>query len=287
MSIGAILAAASGGGASGGAIDLACQLARRFEAHLEGFHVLPDARTIFAEAGDIANPGSAALVESLMAEAVVTAAKAHAQFDEIVARHGIGHAELPQFAAHRPSAVWREETGSAARLVAGRGRFFDLVVLGRSERVVHQPHSNTVEATLVHSGRPLLLAPAEPPSGLGYIVAVAWDGSLQAVRGLAAALPFLERANAVSLITAGAAAAEHGRDAMDYLGWHGVFAEHRRIATASGRQIGASLFAAAAEAGADLLVMGGYGHMPWREALFGGATRAAVATMPLPLLLMH
>ncbi len=288
MSIRTILAAVSGGGATGGASDLGCRLARRFDAHLEGFHVLPDAATVIAATGEgIASPASAALVESMMAEAEAKAAQARGSFNETVARHRIARGVPPPAAAPRPTAGWCEETGDAARLVAERARFFDLVVLGRSDRVVDEPHSDTVEETLMRSGRPVLLAPAEPPGDIGRIVAVAWNGSPQAVHAMAAALPFLRAATTVLLITAGDADAAGGTAAVEYLAWHGVDARHRQIAGSSGRRAGRVLLDAAGGAGADLLVMGAYGHPPWREQLFGGATRGAVATMSLALLLMH
>jgi nucleotide-binding universal stress UspA family protein len=288
MTIRTILAAASGGSASNGALDLACQLARRCEAHLEGFHAMPDAGSVLAAMGDgIGAPAPVGLIDTVLAEAASTAARARALFDEAIARHGIAPGATAPLALHRPSASWREETGSAPPLVARRARFFDLAVLGRSDRVVNEPHSDTIEETVLRSGRPVLLAPSQPPSGIGYVIAVAWDGSPPAVRSLAAALPLLRQASAVTLITAGDIEPSDAQAAIDHLAWHEVNAEHRAIAGGSARQIGAALIGAAREAGADLLVMGGYGHPPWREMLFGGATRTAVATMPLPLLLMH
>src|SRR5271163_2806627 len=97
MSIRTILAAASGGAAAAGAIDLACQLARRFEAHLEGFHVLPDPDAVFAATGEgIGGPGSVERVESVMVEAAAKAARTRALFDDIVDRHGIAPGGVPQ-----------------------------------------------------------------------------------------------------------------------------------------------------------------------------------------------
>jgi nucleotide-binding universal stress UspA family protein len=290
MAIRTILAAAGGGTATLGAIDLGCRLAGRFAAHLEGFHVRPDPRAMLAAAGeDIVTPPSAALIAGAIEEAAAAAARTRALFDDTVGRHGIAHLGVPQPRARGPSALWREATGSAPSLIAGRGRFFDLVVLGRSARVLHEPYSETIERTLLGSGRPVLLAPAEPPCGIGHRVAVAWNGSPEAVRALAAALPFLEKAEAVSLLVAGGEgeAADDGRAAADYLAWHGVAAERRPLAAGAGRRAGPLLIAAAAAAGADLLVMGAYGRKPWREELFGGATRGALAAMRLPLLLMH
>jgi nucleotide-binding universal stress UspA family protein len=288
MSIRTILAAASGGAATTGALDLACQLARRFEAHLEGFHVLPDPPALFAAAGEgFGNPAASGLVESMMEEAIARASQVRALFNDIIGRHGIAHCGAPQLVVRGPSACWHEAAGNAPGLVAHHGRFYDLIVLGRSDRVVHEPHSDTIEAVLTRSGRPVLLAPETPPSGIGYVIAVAWNGSPEGVRALTAALPFLEKASVVSLITAGDADAVGSRKAIDYLAWHGVNVEHRKVAAGSSRQIGRILLEAAQDAGADLLAMGAFGHMPWRELLFGGATRTALAAMPLPLLLMH
>ncbi len=287
MTIRTILAAASGGDATTGTIDLACQLARRFQAHFEALHVMPDRRAVFAATGEGLAPASVGLVETLMDEITAKAAQTRAVFDDITERHGIMPGTAPQLATTGPSASWREATGDAATLVARHGRFFDLIVLGRSERVVQEPHSDTIERALTLSGRPVLLAPPRPPSGIGYVVAVAWNGSPQAVRALSAALPFLKTANAVSIITAGEEDAGGSLYAIEYLAWHGIAAEHRNVKGGSGRQIGKILLGAAQATGADMLVMGGYGQAPWREQLLGGATRAALASATLPLLMMH
>jgi len=289
MSIRTILAAASGGSATAGAIDLACQLARRFEAHLEGFHVLPDPTAVFAAAGvGMGAPVSVGLVETAMAQAVTQAAETRALFEDIIRQHRIRHCVVPQLAPYRPSASWHQETGCAPGLVSRRGRFFDLIVLGRSDRVINEPHSDTIEDTVLNSSRPVLLAPTKAsPSGIGNVIAVAWNGSPQAVRALTAALPLLYKADAVSLITTDDMDPDDSQSAINYLAWHNVNAEQRWITAGSGRHIGRALIDEAQDAAADLLVMGGYGHAPWRELFFGGATRTALATMPLPLLLMH
>jgi nucleotide-binding universal stress UspA family protein len=288
MNIRTILAAVSGGGATGGAVELACRLAHRFAAHLEGLHVLPDAATVIAATGEgIASPASQALAESMMAEAAAKAAQARRLFEETAARHGIGGDLAAPAAAQSPSAGWREGSGDAARLVADRARFFDLAVLGRSDRVVGEPHSDTVEETVMRSGRPVLLAPAESAGDVGQTVVIAWNGSPQAVHAIAAALPLLGAAKRVLLMTPGDADAAGSSSAIDYLAWHGVAAEPRRLSTSSRRRTGQALLAAAGEAGADLLVMGAYGQPPWREQLFGGVTRDAVRAMSLALLLMH
>ena len=50
---------------------------------------------------------------------------------------------------------------------------------------------------------------------------------------------------------------------------------------------GEVLEAFASSQGADLLVMGAYGHSKWREFVLGGATRSLLAKPPLPILFSH
>jgi nucleotide-binding universal stress UspA family protein len=287
MSIRTILAAASGGTATTGAIHLACQLAQRFSAHVEGYHVMLDPGTAFAAAGEPGVPLAAGLIENMLADATAKAAETRALFDEIVKQHEIRRGGPPQVTPEGTSAGWRDEIGDASVVVARRGRFFDLIVLGRSDRVAKEPHSDTVEEVLMRSGRPVLLAPSEPPPRIGSVVALAWNGSPQAVRALAAGLPFLKKADVVSVITAGESERLGMPQVLDYLAWHRIDAKHQILPAGSAWHIGEKLIDAAQEASADMLIMGGYGHAPWRELLFGGATREAVATMPIPLLLVH
>lgn len=81
--------------------------------------------------------------------------------------------------------------------------FFDLAVLGRSDRVIHAPHTDAIEQTLLLSGHPVLPAPAGSPEVVGETVAFAWNGSAQAVRALANALPFLRAAKQTVMISVG------------------------------------------------------------------------------------
>jgi nucleotide-binding universal stress UspA family protein len=286
MSYRTILAAASGGTASDGVIEVACRLARRLDAHVEGFHVRIDPREVLIAAADgIGMPLPGEWIEEMTAEAATKAAKTKGAFDAAIARHGLALASAPRKVG--ASAAWREETGYAPVLVAHRGRFFDLVVLGRSERVIDQPHSDAVEEALIHSGRPVLLAPAQAPSTIGETIALGWNGSPEAVRVLAAALPFLGAARASFIITIGDRDAGETASVVESLAWHGIVATARYLRPISGVRAGEQLLAEAREAGADLLVMGGYSRMPWRELLLGGATREVVGTSLLPVLLSH
>lgn len=280
-----ILAAASGGTASAGAVEIGCRLAKRFDARIEGFHVMPDPRQFIMAAGfDV--PVTADLVDRLVEDSKQVAARAKAAFEQAAARNGLPAGKSS--GKNAPSASWREDTGYAPTAVAERGRFFDLVVLGRSDRIIDQPHTDAVEQTLMRSGRPVLLAPAKAPASLGETIAVGWDGSASAVHAVSGTLKLLAAARRVVVITVGKTnGASGGAAVIEYLSWHGIAAELRHVQPVQGVGAGEQLLASAREEDADLLIMGGYGHAPWREILFGGATRQIVGSSLLPVLLAH
>jgi len=291
MTVKTILAAASGGTASAGAVELACRFARRFNAHVEGFHAKPDPLDLVKyDAAMGASILTDAFIKRFTADADASAAKVRSDFTAALQRHGLDlsrHApnELPGQTGG--SAVWHEEIGNGPTLVARRARFFDLVVLGRSERVIENPHSDTVEQTLLQSGRPVLLAPAKTSGAVGDSIALGWNGSAAAVRAMIGVLPFLVTAENVMVISIGERHQGSAKSALDYLAWHDVKAKHIHVPTVTGASAGQQLLSAARDEGADLLAMGGYGHTPWHEFLFGGATRDIVGVSLLPLLLTH
>jgi nucleotide-binding universal stress UspA family protein len=291
MTIRTVLVAASGGSATEGAIELACRLTAQQGAHVEAYHVLVDPVAVLVTAG----AGSDGFVlpqsyfDEMSTQAEAAAGKVEAAFEATAKRYGLVLRDAPPSAGspvEGPSYCWRQERGYAPTFVARRARFFDLAVLGRSERAIKEPYTDTIEETLRNSGRPVLVAPRVAPAALGRSVAFGWNGSDESVRALATALPILAQAEQVTAITAGEEI--DITELTAYLAWYGVAAQHRNVPLASGNGIGATLLSAAHEVGADLLVMGGYGQRPWRQMLFGGATREVVgADTKLPVLLVH
>jgi nucleotide-binding universal stress UspA family protein len=286
-----ILAAISGGVASSGAAELGCRLAERFRSHVEGLHVRLDPRELAAIAPDgFGAPLTGSIIEAVTRDADAAAAAAKRIFEAARSRQGLAVQEDPPLPGGNPellqqaSACWREETGSSSEVIAARGRLFDLIVLGRSGRVVGDPFGDAVERALLATGRPILIAPAAAPAALGETVALAWNDSTESAKALAASLPFLARARAVYLLTVGRTPAG---DVAQHLAWYGVHARAEAVSQVAGVDPGELLLSAARQRGADMLVMGGYGRPPWREMLFGGATRHVIGNSLLPLLLTH
>lgn len=145
-----------------------------------------------------------------------------------------------------------------------------------------------VETLLFGSGRPLLVAPyvQRDPFTLRSAL-VAWNESAQAARALAAATPLLERAERVAFVTIDAGdAARDGAEALAALfAARGAKARARTLTSAGG--VADTLLSHAADEGADLVVMGGYGHSRLREFILGGATREMLAQMTVPVLMAH
>jgi nucleotide-binding universal stress UspA family protein len=293
MAIRAILAPLSGGPASEGTIETACRLAKRFGAHVEALHVRSDPRqSVTALGPDMTAAIAAELIDQAARESEDRKAKAKAAFDAAIARHELPLLQRPsglgQAASGSPSAAWREELDSADEAVARRARVSDLVVLGQSGRVTDQPHTDTLEKTLLKGGHPVLVAPTRPIAPLGEVIAVAWNGSVEAARAVSAALPFLAQAKEVNLLSAGDSGETRATaELAEYLVWHGIASSSHAILPVTGIGTGELILEAAREQGADLLVMGGYGRAVWREMLFGGATREVVGSSRLPLLLCH
>jgi nucleotide-binding universal stress UspA family protein len=291
MEIRTILAALSGGGATSGVMELACRLAHRFESHVEALHVqLNPNELAYIAADGFGTPVIGDIIEVAEKEGKETAAATRRLFDAAVGKHGVTVRDAAPplrsdpMLLREPSATWRTGMGYSPVRVAERARLFDLLVLGRSGRVAEEAHSSTIEEALLTSGRPVLVAPAQPPDSFGENIAIAWNDSPESARALGASMPFLARARTVHVLTLG----DHGTAALvEHCRWYGIDAVARRVPTIEGVGVGELLLAAARDAGADLLVMGGYGKAPWREALFGGATRHVVGTSLLPLLLAH
>ena len=118
MSIKTILTGVSGGTASDGAIELSCQLAKRFDAHLEGYHIQLDplALAAMASVGGYAMPMNGDWLDRLNRETGELAGRLRKTFGEAIRRHGIALAGHP--GPGSASAAWRDEIGYAPKELA-------------------------------------------------------------------------------------------------------------------------------------------------------------------------
>jgi nucleotide-binding universal stress UspA family protein len=249
------------------ASSLGCHIAAiACEVHVQ----VPGSFVSFGAAGAIA--GGAAHRSRDNAQALLAAFEAAAQ------RAGLSHETI-----HEESLSYRvpERLVEYARL--------------RDLTIVSVPESYDqwyAEAVIFGSGRPTLVLPESPslrPFELNTVV-VAWDFSRSAARAVADAIPILERAKIVRIVTVTSEKVidtKHSSEELaKNLSRHGIDVIVHQV-DAAGRSIGESLTREIASYNADLLVMGAYGHSRFREFVLGGATQSMLSKPLLPILFSH
>jgi nucleotide-binding universal stress UspA family protein len=179
------------------------------------------------------------------------------------------------------------EVGVEADWLAEYGRTADLIVVGRGE-AKWGPDYVLMEAALMDTGKPVLIAPRAAGAPMSGVVGIAWKDSREAAGAVRAAMPFLQAASqvVVFIVPEGDDGDKSHLRLARMLRWHNA---NITIQSLSGEDQApaALLLDAAAKAGCGLLVMGGYGHTRLREAVFGGFTRAVLEAAPLPVLMAH
>lgn len=283
-----ILVPATGGPADAAAFAIARLAAGAFGAHLEFLHVRADATDVLMNMADGGIGGGAAVqavIDRMDAEANTQAEAARREVDAMLATAGIPMREAPGGAG--PSAEYRQELGSRSTFLAQYGRSADLVVMGRGTQ--DDGTLETLEAALMDTGRPLLIAPGIPPDSLGKRIVIAWKDSPEAARAVSCALPFIARAETVTIVNVADDADsqdQSGARLMRALRWHNPAVTLRQLVQGSSSAVEVLHREAAAQS-ADLLVMGGYGHSRLREMVFGGFTRRTLGDSALPVLMAH
>lgn len=184
--------------------------------------------------------------------------------------------------------------GEINELVTAEARWNDLFVALRPYSPLREPRWNTlVEQVLFDGGRALLLVPDgyRPQTGFRRPY-LAWKPAREAARATHAAMPFLTRAEQVVVGLADPFTGhrgewiEPGADIARHLGHAGI--EPHIVNLASGdHETGEILLRSAQEQGADLIVLGAYGHSRFREWALGGVTRFMLTHAPVPLLIAH
>lgn len=269
------------------ALQTAFAVARTFAAHVEVLHVRPDPQ----EAVPLLGEGvSGAMVEELInlteREAAARAAEASRLFEELRSGAGFPLADKPTLEG--PTTRWVERTGREEDVTVEHGHLCDLIVVGRAASEADATAAATLRAVLFESGRPVMLAPTPPPPRCGERLAVAWNDSAEAARGVAGALPFLKHAQSVFVFTATSekTLAASANRLVDFLGWHGVTAEIGHLP--EGRaSVGEALLDAASAVEANLLVMGAYTHSRLRQLILGGVTHHVLEHAKIPMLMAH
>ncbi|GAA0308686.1 universal stress protein [Sphingomonas oligophenolica] len=256
-------------------VRFASALAAHSGARLSGLHVTPQ-----AEAPPVYKPSVVAAAERRISTRLARDAEAA----EMIFREEVMQA--------MPDSLWIGTTGDVVRGVCAQARYADLVVLGQYEaQGSPERHPLPVaHAVVSRCGRPVLVVPAETMFCGLTKVAIAWDGSREAVRAVHDALPLLSLARSVDIVTVTNPAV--GPDETDaerlsqHLAHHGIniSEDRRQIVTVDEHSC---LRDELEKGGYELLVMGGYSHPMWMEFVFGGATQSILLTSKTPIFISH
>ncbi len=267
------------GAGSAQRMALAVRLASRFGAGLIGVYLVPTAELTPTVAALL--PADA--VKLRLAESGESQRRAEVLFRESAAAGRVGSVE------------WRAPAGFAMDAAAAHARCVDLAIIGQPDPDDGESGfaRRLAEHVLLDGACPALFVPyARAGADAGTRVLVAWDAGREAARALHDALPILETAGQVVVVSLARERADADAIALAqprlaaYLHAHGIDAQFKRF---DGDQIdgGERLLSQAADLGSDLIVMGGYAHSRARELILGGVTRTIFASMTVPVLMSH
>ena len=184
--------------------------------------------------------------------------------------------------------------GATIDAVVRHGHASDLVVLGQDDASSAADVSvhGLASHVLMDVGRPVLIVPSAGQfEGVARRAVVAWNGSRESAVALHAALPALRCASRVTLVSFRHPNEEDDdrkpsvADMLQFLSRHGIHATFERNITDI--DVADALLSRVSDLGADLLVMGGYGHSRLRELVLGGVTRQILSKMTVPVLMAH
>jgi len=263
-------------------LDAAARLAQAFDATVnvvftrEAMMTTANVPEMLVAAGVV--------VDAIEHETKLAETSAITQFEQWRIAHG-----LTGTSQGRPGAdaTWHERIGAIADTVAEIGRVSDLVIIGKpapDETVTDEIFKSAIYLT----GCPTLLVPNRSTADPLEHVLIAWNGSVEAARAVAGAMPMLKAARRVSIFTVpgNPEALYHHLGLIEHLEHHGVRAGWVEPRSSSSH-VGLLLAETASDEKASMIVMGAYTHRRVQQLLLGGVTQHMVKHTEIAVLMMH
>jgi nucleotide-binding universal stress UspA family protein len=270
MSWARIMAPLSGGAGDAATVSAAAVLAEPFGAELAGVYTPADVADVMPWMGEGFLGGvQTTALESLKEAAMAGEVSARAAMD------GCAYAKKAFISLQTP--VWAG--------LSAESRLSDVVVFADDPARGRGPLAEAFQQVLADEQRPILVA--RPGLKIGSSVAVAWDGGKEASRAARLAVPLLEKAGKVVILSAPKATSRSFDPArlQAYYAARGITADVEILPdTGDAAPI---LLYAAKKAGADVLVAGAFGHPRLQEFIFGGTTRSLLNADEPSLFLSH
>jgi len=261
-------------------LETAVLLAKRTGAYVEGIPLwfgVPE----FV----VAELASTFSIEIYRARREEGTAGARKLFETFMQEHGVA----PRSTAEGLAYGWFAEVPPGEGLVGSLGRAFDVIVMSRPDADTVAPYNRAIESGLFESGRPVLLAPPTAPKRIATNIMIHWNGSTEQARANAFAMPLLQLAERVTVLTVIDGQDVPGPSAdqvRNQLRYNGIAARLKSIER-EGRSTGEAVLAAAKDEGCDLLIKGAFTRNRLRQTIFGGATSHIMQHAELPLFMAH
>ena len=265
-----IMAPLSGGESDRHVVAAGVALAEPFGAELACVHAPPDVADLIPWMGD----GFMGGVQASAVDAIREAASEGARVAEAMVK-----------ASPYPNKTFKSLSSPVWAALALKCRVSDVVVFDDASAKGKGPLAETFQQIVADEQRPTLVV--RPGFAVGGIVALAWDGGKEASRAVRTAVPLLEKASRVLILSAPQAASRQFEPAslQEYLAERGIKSDIEAI-EGSG-DAAPKLLKAAVASGANLLVAGAFGHPRLQEFVFGGATRTFFQASEPSLFLSH
>ena len=261
------------------ALETALLVARRCDSYIEGFAL----RWSVADFAAFDPTGGIPFEIDKLAAARMEK-QAWQIFESFMQGHNVPRSTVRKEAL---SFGWLDDAPQGEDFVGSYGRVFDVIVLSRPGANETFVHNRALYSGLFESGRPILLAPLALPPQIATNVLIAWNRSTEQARAVALAMPLLQKAKRVTVLTVIGGTEVPGPSAeqlIHYLQRNGIAAEPMKVEL-GGKNTGQAILAAAQSLDCDLLIKGAYTQSRLRQMIFGGATRHVLENADIPVLL--
>jgi nucleotide-binding universal stress UspA family protein len=267
----------------GAVLETALLLARKSGGYIEGFPLRFGISEFVA-----VDPAGSIPLESYRQESQEEAAQARRVFDGFMQQRGIAVAGAAGGTGGL-SCGWLDDAPEGESFVGSYGRVFDITVLSRPDANTIGLHNRAIESGLFESGRPILLSPPVPPKDIATNILVHWNSSTEQARATAFAMPLMQQAQRVTVLTVSGGQSVPGPSAeqlLKHLQRNGIAAKTMTV-NLEGRNTGETILRVAKAEGCDLLVKGAFTQSRLRQMIFGGTTSHILANAELPVLMAH
>lgn len=268
------------------ALGLAFGLGQRLGTHVRGCHIRPHRHSEVSLPTKFGSPANEDAAWELAMKRKLTeksSAAARSLFANVAERHDLQLNKRPRT---KPGAVWLEKVGSPNKVLSIMGPVSDLLVVSRPQGKRGKVARLFMIAALLNSTRPVLVLLQRGAPTIGQRICIAWNQSAEAARTVAAALPLIQGADEVHILTSDPETGLGPKSSQlaTYLRFSGVNS-HRIVSR--GKDEVAELIEGFKKTESDLPIMGAYSRSRLRQQIFGGVTDYMLKRANIPVLMLH